>query len=276
MRRKEFEFYVPMKKIFARPAGKGMCAIILLLTIGIVQVESQTYCVSDTSEQVAGVQDGFRYEVWNQYSQGEACITLGEGALFSGTWDSIQNYLARRGLGYDTTQLHQELGTFYTTFDCEYHPRAELGGNSYLGVYGWTMNPLREFYVLEDWRNWIPSMAEGAELIDTITVNGSTYDIYSNMRVNQPSIIGITTFPQYFSIRRDTRTSGTINISDHFEKWEELGMDLGKMYEVSFVVEGYMNSGSFAFTELDVFVTEEIQGKKCEPDDVDTSKDTDQ
>ena len=31
-------------------------------------------------------------------------------------------------------------------------------------------------------------------------------------------------------------------------------MDMGKMYEVSFVVEGYQSDGSFAFTELEVTV----------------------
>ena len=78
-------------------------------------------------------------------------------------------------------------------------------------------------------------MAAGATLKGTIEVDGSIYDIYENTRVNQPSIVGNTTFQQYFSIRRDVRDSGTINISKHFDKWESLGMALGKMYEVSFV-----------------------------------------
>jgi len=93
-----------------------------------------------------------------------------------------------------------------------------------------------------------------ATLKGTIEVDGSIYDIYENTRVNQPSIIGNTTFKQYFSIRRDVRDSGTIHISEHFKKWESLGMQMGKMHEVSFVVEGYQSSGSFEFTELNISV----------------------
>ena len=73
--------------------------------------------------------------------------------------------------------------------------------------------------------------------------------------MEKPSIVGITTFQQYFSIRRGKRSRGTINISDHFNMWEKFGMKMGKLHEVSFVVEGFKSSGSFEFKELDVFVS---------------------
>lgn len=79
--------------------------------------------------------------------------------------------------------------------------------------------------------------------------DGYIYELW-----NQPSIIGNTTFQQYFSIRRETRNSGTINISDHFNKWMSLGMQMGKMHEVSFVVEGFRSNGAFEFEELEIWV----------------------
>ncbi|MBN1952206.1 MAG: glycoside hydrolase family 11 protein [Bacteroidales bacterium] len=230
---------------------------LLVLLAGTRLANSQTFCIEPDSDRFAGEKDGFRYELWDQNAKGNACMTLGDGALFSGEWSDIENYLARRGLGYDQTQKHQEIGTFFADYACNYNPSSKPGGNSYLAVYGWTTDPMVEFYIIEDWRNWIPSMAEGATLKDSFYVNGAYYDIYENIRVNQPSIQGITTFPQYFSIRRDTRNSGKINISDHFNKWEAIGMSMGAMYEVSFVVEGYMNYGNFAFTELDVYLKKE-------------------
>jgi len=242
-----------MKKTNFYKAELTLCLTLIFLVIGIQNSSSQTFCTQAGTDRIAGVQDGYRYELWNQNAQGTACMTLDSGALFSGEWEGIQNYLARRGLGYNQTQEHQEIGTFFATYNCSYNPSAATG-NSYLSVYGWTVNPLKEYYIIENWRNWIPSMDAGATLKDNITVNGSIYDIYENTRVNQPSIIGITTFQQYFSIRRNVRNSGTINISEHFNKWESLGMEMGKMYEVSFVVEGYQSSGNFEFTTLDVFV----------------------
>lgn len=217
---------------------------------------SQTFCTDPEHEQHAGNSDGYRYELWNQNGQGNACMTLGEGALFSGEWSEIQNYLARRGHMYDTSQTHKEIGYFYTEYDCDYRPTTEAG-NSYLSIYGWTIDPLIEYYIVEDWRNWIPSMAHGVTLKDTFVVDGSVYEIFESTRVQQPSIVGTTTFQQYFSIRKDTRNSGTISVSKHFEKWEELGMPMGKLYEVSMVVEGYQSKGSFEFKELDV-----IESKK--------------
>lgn len=228
---------------------------ITILVFSFQNTRAQNFCIEENADQITGTQDGFRYELWNQNSQGTACMTLGNGALFSGEWNNILNYLARRGLEYDQTQKHEEIGKFYATYDCEYHPTT-TSGNSYLSIYGWTVDPLIEYYIIEDWRNWIPSMDSGATLKGSFTVNGSTYDIYENTRVNQPSIVGNTTFQQYFSIRRDERNSGTINISDHFEMWESIGMKLGKLHEVSFVVEGYQSNGSFNFKALDVFVNE--------------------
>ncbi|MBN2350733.1 MAG: glycoside hydrolase family 11 protein [Bacteroidales bacterium] len=252
----ELQINTTMKKTNFYKAELTFCLTLIFLVLGIQNSGSQTFCIQAGSDQIAGVQDGFRYELWNQYSQGTACMTLGSGALFSGEWSGIFNYLARRGLGYNQTQTHDEIGRFYSTYNCVYNPSSETG-NSYLSIYGWTVEPLVEYYIIEDWRNWIPSMAAGTSSKGSITVNGSTYDIYENTRVNQPSIQGNATFQQYFSIRRDERNSGTINISDHFDKWESLGMGMGNLYEVSFVVEGYQSSGSFNFTALDVFVNNE-------------------
>ncbi|WP_108804034.1 glycoside hydrolase family 11 protein [Aquimarina sp. Aq107] len=225
----------------------------LFLIFSLGNTKAQTYCIQSGSEQITGEEDGFRYELWNQNSQGTACMTLGNEALFSGEWDGILNYLARRGLGYNQTQEHQEIGNFFTTYNCNYNPSTS-SGNSYLSIYGWTIDPLVEYYIIEDWRNWIPSMADGAVLKKSFEINGSVYDVYENTRVNQPSIVGNTTFQQYFSIRRDTRNSGTIDISEHFKQWESIDMNLGKLHEVSFVVEGYQSSGSFEFNELDIFI----------------------
>ena len=97
-------------------------------------------------------------------------------------------------------------------------------------------------------------MAEGTENKGSFEVDGSIYDVYVSLRENQPSIQGQQTFKQYFSIRRDVRNKGNIDISAHFDFWESLGMDLGKFYEVTFVVEGYRSNGKFEFTELEINV----------------------
>ena len=242
-----------MKKSYFYLAKTTNYFSFILFFLLFQMVNAQEFCIDATGNQKAGTADGFRYELWNQNSQGTACMTLGDGALFEGQWNGILNYLSRRGLGYDQTQEHQEYSRFSTTYNCDYNPSSS-SGNSYLSVYGWTVDPLIEYYIIEDWRNWIPSMDNDAQLVTTFTVDGSEHEIYENTRVDKPSIQGNTTFQQYFSIRQEERNSGSIDISAHFDKWESLGMDLGKLHEVSFVVEGYQSNGSFEFTELDIAV----------------------
>lgn len=66
-----------------------------------------------------------------------------------------------------------------------------FGVNSYLSVYGWTRNPLVEYYVVEAYGSYNP--ASGAQKKGSFQVDGATYDIYQTQRVNQPSIEGTST-----------------------------------------------------------------------------------
>ena len=223
--------------------------LLFLIVLVMHSVHGQELCIQADTNQITGVKDNYHYELWNQYSKGKACMTLGEGALFSGEWSNIVNYLARRGLRYDQTQTHREIGQFSTKYNCNYHP-SDKRGNSYLAVYGWTVDPLVEYYIVEDWCNWNPSMDKNADFLGTIHQDDGEYDIYVNKRVNQPSIVGDTTFIQVFSIRKDTRCRGKIDITKHFEIWEDKDIELGKIHEVSFVVEGFKSSGYFDFEDL--------------------------
>jgi endo-1,4-beta-xylanase len=238
-----------MKRISTYKTITNLQVLLIIIVISNLKSAAQTICTSQS-----GIKEGYYWELWNQNNQGTSCITLGNGCLFSCEWTGIQNSLSRRGLKYNSTLEHQEIGVFTANYSCNYNP-SSASGNSYLSVYGWTMDPMVEYYIVEDWRNWIPSMADGAISMGTINVNDGTYEIIKIMRFNAPNITGVDAdFPQYFSIRQSKRDSGTINITDHFEKWESLGLDLGKLYEVSFVVEGYQSSGNAEFTTLDVSV----------------------
>lgn len=240
-------------KLGIRNSVLGTCLPVFALILLAQNAYSQEKCIGAGADQQTGTQDGYYWELWNQNSKGTACMTLGAGSSFSGRWSGIENYLARRGKKYNETQTHKQIGNINVTYNCDYKP-SNSGGNSYLAIYGWTVDPLVEYYIIEDWRNWIPSKDGSAQNKGTLDIDGSTYDIVRTTRTQQPSIKGTATFPQFFSIRKTTRNSGSIQVSKHFEKWESSGMTMGKMYEVSFVVEGYQSSGSFDFKELSMTV----------------------
>ncbi|TYQ12691.1 UNVERIFIED_CONTAM: endo-1,4-beta-xylanase [Acetivibrio alkalicellulosi] len=215
--------------------GFGMFLLIfaLLLSITLPSTQANAQTITITENEI-GTHGGYDYEYW--VDNGTGSMTLKDGGTFSCQWSNINNILFRKGRKFDETQTHQQIGNISVTYGVDYHPN----GNSYLCVYGWTVDPLVEFYIVDSWGSWRPP---GATSKGTINVDGGTYDIYETTRTQQPSIKGTATFQQYWSVRTSKRNSGTISVSQHFAAWENRGMRMGKMYEVALTIEGYQSSG---------------------------------
>ena len=169
----------------------------------------------------------YTYEYWKDSGTG-SLILKPDG--FSVSWSGINNLLGRKGIRPGSKNLS-------VAYDANYQPN----GNSYLCVYGWTRNPLIEYYIVDSWGTWKPP---GGSSVGTVSCDGGTYDIYKTQRVSQPSIDGTQTFYQFWSVRTAKRTCGTITVGCHFDAWATKGLSLGTFYEVSMTVEGYQSSGT--------------------------------
>src|SRR4051812_19191610 len=193
-----------------------------------------SHCSSNQSGMVGNQQ----WTIWSSGSGG-CLITYGSTAAFSATWNNSGDFLARVGLNLGSNKTYDQFGTIAADF--AETKSGNGGGYSSIGVYGWSVSPLVEWYVTEDSYN---GLGTSGTKKGTFTIDGEgTYNVYQRMQNNQPSIQGNASFPQFISVRTSARTCGHISLSKHFDAWKSFGMTLGKMEEAKVLVEAGGGSG---------------------------------
>jgi endo-1,4-beta-xylanase len=198
---------------------------------------------------------GYSYELWKQ-GQGSGCMRIpGVDANYSASWTAASDFLARTGLVFDRTQTPAQIGTITAQFAESFTEQPVQGATSkiYVALYGWTLEPLMEYYVIEDYGDFIPgpTASDGSPRTNygTLTVDDGTYDIWALPVMDRPSIIGDSSdFTQIFNVRKVRRKCGQISLSEHFAKWNAVGLTLGKLEEAMFLMEAQNNSGTINVT----------------------------
>ena len=199
-----------------------------------------------------GVQDvgnGYSLELWHDNGTPGSMTVFGGDAecAFKANWNNSGDFLARVGY-YDgsASKKHAALDPIIAGYN--YTKQGGGSNYSYIGVYGWTKNPLVEYYIVDDSFGGSGNFY-GAQDRGTYTVDGVQYTLKVGQRVNAPSIEGDgKTFTQIFAVRSSYTTCGTINVTEHFKAWEQKNVSLGGIYDCKLLCESGNGSGSIEYT----------------------------
>ncbi len=203
--------------------------ILSALVAGCLTMAASAQTVNNNG---TGTNNGYYYSLYT--SGGSATMTFPEASKYPGnyaiTWSRVNDVVGGKGW---STGGSMSVG---------YNVGSASGYNN-ISIYGWTTNPLVEYYICE-----LGSLYTGnATYKGSVSSDGHTYSTYEHQQVNQPSIEGTATFEQYLDNwgGSSTGSNHTVTTGNHFSAWRSKGMNLGAFNYMILGTEAYSGaSGS--------------------------------
>jgi endo-1,4-beta-xylanase len=213
-------------------------AVVLLLLTSCEKEKLDVQTKKDVAAQESrlkayssGTNNGY---FWSLYREGgSASISFGSGGNFAISYSNVTDVVGGKGWNPGSAR------------NVGYNIGSQSGSYNFVGVYGWTTNPLIEYYVAER------GSVTGGTYVNSISSDGHSYSFYKQQRVNAPSIIGTATFWQYKDTwgGASTGSNRTITMANHINNWRSRGgQGFGSYNYMIFALEawggksGYINA----------------------------------
>ena len=194
-----------------------------------------------------GGKDNLAWELWANTPQNGSITTYSTPA-FQTDWNNAGDFLARIGFEWGNSgKTYDTYGTISAQFASK--KSGTGGGYSYIGIYGWSTNPCVEYYIVDDSFNGMPVNPGNTTNKGTVNIDGGDYIMYTRQTTGTGGsrCNGVSSWAQYYSVRKTARSCGTISLTKHFDAWKGLSMPLGNMLEAKILVEVGGGNGSVQF-----------------------------
>lgn len=186
---------------------------------------------SVTANASTGTDHGYFWQ--NYVAGGSASISFPQAGTYPGnfaeSWSNVSDVVAGKGWNPGSVRT------------VNYNCGALSGSYNNFSIYGWTTNPLIEYYVCE-----MGSVASGSQ-VGSLSSDGHNYTVYKHQQVNQPSIQGTATFWQYLSQwgGSSVGSSHSVTLANHFNYWKAHIGSMGAFNLQILAIEAYGNKSGY-------------------------------
>lgn len=227
------------------------CDMKTKLSGGTVFTESDNYPLDN----------GFNCELWYKGKNGKVTVYDDADCAFKAEWNESGDFIARVGYFWgkedDDTPSYKDLdGDIHAEYS--YTKTGSSYDYSLIGVYGWSKDPLVEFYICDDSYNRMTDPWNTTK-IGSAEIDGAIYNIYKGTMINMPSVLGDNmNFTQVFSIRQGgERQCGHISVTEHFKAWEKLNVKTGPLYDCKIAIETGGSKGTIDYHYATMWIGDE-------------------
>ncbi len=224
------------------------CVIAVLLTVFVIGCSDVVPTSPVLQEEVSAIKDP-NVQPTNAYSSGTDhgyfWSLYREGGSASISFPSAGTYAGNFAISYSnvTDVVGGKGWSTGSTRNVNYNIGALSGSYNFVGVYGWTRNPLIEYYVAEK------GSVTGGTYVNSVSSDGHSYSFYKQQRVNAPSIDGTKTFWQYKDTwgGASTGSNRTVTMNNHINNWKSRGgQGFGSSYAYQiFALEAWGNRSGY-------------------------------